>query len=466
MSTVYDLVILGSGPAGYVAALRAAQFGASAAVVESRELGGVCLNRGCIPTKAVVESAWVLHEAQRARELGINLSVRRVDFKQVVARAQGVVDRLRGGIQALFRASHIELVQGRGRLLEPGCVLVENQDGNQEVRGRAVLVATGSEPASPGPLRLRSRRVVTSDDLLTMRRLPRRLLVIGGGATGCEFASMFRQLGSEVVLVEMLDHILPDLDEDLRRGLTNALRKQKVKLLLGTRVEALRRGASSVVAELSRGDPVEADTVLVAVGRRLSVEGVGLEDVGVNVEDGHIVVDERGRTSVAGVWAAGDVTGGRWLLAHVASRGAVVAVEHMFGETPYVRWDVVPFGIFCLPEVGAVGMTEADAKEAGREVSVGRFPFTALGRAVTAGETEGFVKVVADAGTGELLGVHILGARAADLVHQAALAIQMEATVDELVDTIHAHPTFAEGLHEAALDSLGRALHLPRRSSS
>jgi len=277
---------------------------------------------------------------------------------------------------------------------------------------------------------------------------------------------MFRQLGSEVVLVEMLDHILPDLDEDLRRGLTNALRKQKVKLLLGTRVEALRRGSSSIVAELSRGDPVEADTVLVAVGRRLSVEGVGLEDVAVNVEDGHIVVDERGRTSVAGVWAAGDVTGGRWLLAHVASRQAVAAVEDMFGETPYVRWDVVPFGIFCLPEVGAVGMTEADAKEAGREVSVGRFPFTALGRAVTAGETEGFVKVVADAGTGELLGVHILGARAADLVHQAALAIQMEATVDELIDTIHAHPTFAEGVHEAALDSLGRALHLPRRSSS
>jgi dihydrolipoamide dehydrogenase len=463
MSTAYDLIVIGSGPAGYVGALRAAQLGGSVAVVEARELGGVCLNRGCIPTKCLVESAAVLQEARAAGEMGILLSSPAVDFARVIARAQGVVERLRRGIQTLFRAAKVEIIQGRGRLLSADCVLVENGQAKQELRGGAVLVATGSEPARPGPLALDSPRAITSDDLLRVADLPRRLLVVGAGVTGCEFASGFRQLGSDVTLVEMLDDILPGVDDDVRRGLLTAFRRNKVHLLLGTRVEKLVDRGSAIVAELSQGGPVEADLALVATGRRFNVEGLGLEEVGVSLAAHHIVADERGRTSVAGVWAAGDVTGGRWLLAHVASRQAVGAVEDIFGASGDGRTDVVPFGIFTLPEVGAVGLTEAEAKAAGREVSVGRFPFAALGRAVAAGRTEGFVKVVADSSSGELLGVHILGPRAADLVHEAALALEQRLGVEALIRTIHAHPTFAEALQEAALDSVGRVLHLPRR---
>jgi dihydrolipoamide dehydrogenase len=463
MSKVYDLIIIGSGPAGYVGALRAAQLGGSVAVVEARELGGVCLNRGCIPTKCLVESAAVLLEVQRAQEMGIRLSSPTVDFGQVIARAQGVVDRLRRGIQSLFGAARVELIEGRGRLLSADCVLIESGQAKQELRGRAVLLATGSEPARPGPLALASPRAVTSDDLLRLGELPRRLLVIGAGVTGCEFAGGFRQLGSEVTLVEMLEDILPVVDHDVRRGLLSSFRRNRVQVLTGTRVEKLVDTGSAIVAELSQGGPVEADLALVATGRRFNVEGLGLEEVGVALAGSRIAVDGRGRTSVAGVWAAGDVASSRWLLAHVASRQAVLAVEDIFGASDGGRTDVVPFGIFTLPEVGAVGLTEAEARAGGREVSVGRFPFAALGRAVTAGRTEGFVKVVADSRSGELLGVHILGPRAADLVHEAALALEQGLTVEALIRTIHAHPTFAEALQEAALDSVGRVLHLPKR---
>ncbi len=465
MSDTYDLVILGSGPAGYVGALRAAQLGASVAVVESRELGGVCLNRGCIPTKTIIETAWALHEGRRAKEMGVEVTVGPVNFERIVQRARGVVDRLRRGIGSLFQAAHVVHVQGRGKLLASDRVLVEDGKEKTELRARAVLLATGTEPAVPGPLKLDSPRVITSDDVLTMKELPRRVLVVGGGVTGCEYAGLFSQLGSEVVVVEMLDRILSVIDEDLRKGLTRSFRRQRIKVHLGTRVEELHENDAGVVAELSQGDPVEADLVLVSVGRRANVEGIGLEEAGVEVEEGYVKVGDGQRTSARSVWAAGDVTGGRWLLAHVASREALVAVEEALGEGPSARPAAVPFGIFTVPEIGAVGMSEAEAEEAGHQVSVGRFPFQALGRALASGHPEGFVKVVADAGTGELLGVHILGPRAADLIHEAALALEMEATVDDLITTMHAHPTFAEAIQEAALDALGRALHLPKRKS-
>ena len=463
MSTGYDLVIVGSGPAGYVGALRAAQLGASVAVVERDHLGGVCLNRGCIPTKAVLESALRLREARRAGQFGIDLSVAGVDFPQVIAHAQGVVDRLRRGLEGLLRSADVEVVHGQGRLLGSGCVLVEAEDGHRELRGRALLVATGASPAVPAALRLADPRVVTSDDLLNVEELPRRLLVVGAGVTGCEYACMFSLLGTQVTVVEMTERVLGPLDEDLSKGVGRALRRHRVKLRLGTEVVALHARPSAVVAELSQGEPLEVDLVLVAVGRRMNVDGLGLEEVGVEAAQGRIVAGPSGRTSAAGVWAAGDVTGGRWLLAHWASRQAVVAVEDALGTEPSAPREVVPFGIFTVPEVGSVGMTEAEARGAAGEVLVGRFPFTALGRAVLAGETEGFVKVIAEAGSHRLLGVHILGAHAVEMVHEAAVAVQMGATVEDLIDTVHAHPTFSESIHEAALDTLGLALHLPRR---
>lgn len=463
MSSTYDLIIIGSGPAGYVGALRAAQLGASVAVVERDLLGGVCLNRGCIPTKAVLESALRLRQAQRAREFGIDLSVGGMDFGRVIARAQGVVGRLRRGLEGLLRSAGVEVLRGRGRLLGSDGVQVETEEGTKELRGRGVLVAAGAGPAVPTALRLADPRVVTSDDLLGLEKLPRRLLVVGAGVVGCEYACIFSLLGVEVTVVEMTERILGSLDEDLAKGVSRALRRHRVRLLLGTQVTALHPRASGVVAELDRGDPVEVDLVLVAAGRRMNVEDLGLAEAGVEVSEGRIVVDERGRTSAAGVWAAGDVTGGRWLLAHWASRQAVVAVEDALGAEPSVPKGVVPFGIFTVPEVASVGMTEAEARGAGGEVLVGRFPFTASGRAVLAGETEGFVKVVAETSSRRLLGVHILGAHAVEMIHEAALAVEMGATVEDLIHTVHAHPTFSEALQEAALDTLGLALHLPAR---
>jgi len=464
VSKTYDLVILGSGPAGYVGALRASQLGASVAVVEARDLGGLCLNRGCIPTKAVVESCWTLHAARHARKMGVELSLEGVNFGRIISRAQSVVERLRRGVALLLKASEVELFEGRGKLVGPGTVVVERDGGHTELHGKAVLVATGSDPVKPEALQVDGRQVITSDDLLTLKELPERMLIIGAGVTGCEYASMFATLGTKVTVVEMVDSILPQIDEDVRVGVARAFRRQRIDVRTGTRVERLQR-SETVVAELDSGDSIEVDLVMVAVGRRFNSVGIGLEEVGVELKKGRVVADEFGRTSAKGIWAAGDVLGGRWLLAHMASRQAINCVEDAVGEGPGSSEVVVPYGVFTLPEVGGAGMTEAEARDAGYEITVGKFPFTALGRAVCADETDGFVKVVAEARSRKLLGIHILGVRAADLIHEGALAIQRGATLDSVIETIHSHPTFAEAVHEGALAALGLALHLPRQQS-
>jgi len=455
----YDVVVIGSGPGGYVAALRAAQLGKKTAVIERDAVGGVCLNRGCIPTKALAHAAEVCSLARRGAEFGIVAENVSVDFAKVQAHKDAVVKKLTGGVGFLLKRSHVDVVAGTARLKGRKAVAVKlNGGGAETLEAEKIIVATGSEPARPKAIPFDGERIVTSDEALGLRRLPESVFILGGGYIGCEFASIFAQFGAQVTMVEMLDRLLPTLDADIAAEITKALKKQKVKVLVGTRMEGIQSGSSGVKATLSNGAALEADLALVCTGRRLLSADLGLEEAGVKVENGAIAVDEHCETSVAGLYAIGDVTG-KLLLAHVASAQGIVAAEHAAGRNARVDYRCVPAAVFTSPEVGTVGMTEAEATAAGHKAKAARFPYQALGRAVAMGETAGFAKLVADEATGQVLGVHLVGPHASDVVAEGALAVALEATVRELAHGIHAHPTLPEALMEAARAWLGQGIH-------
>ncbi|HPD17620.1 MAG TPA: dihydrolipoyl dehydrogenase [Planctomycetota bacterium] len=455
----YDVVVIGSGPGGYVAALRAAQLGRKTCVVERDAVGGVCLNRGCIPTKALAHAAEVCSLARHGAEFGILAENVSVDFAKVQANKDAVVKRLTGGVGFLLKRAHVDVVAGTGRLKGRKAVAVTlNAGGEETLEADKIIVATGSEPARPKAIPFDGERIVTSDEALRLSRLPESVFILGGGYIGCEFASIFAQLGAQVTVVEMLDRLLPTLDAEVAAEITKALKRQKVKVLVGTRMEGIQSGASGVKATLSNGAALEADLALVCTGRRLLSADLGLEEAGAKVENGAIAIDEHCETSVAGLYAIGDVTG-KLLLAHVASAQGIVAAEHAAGRNARMDYRCVPAAVFTNPEVGTVGMTEAEAAAAGRRVRAAKFPFQALGRAVAMGETAGFAKIVADEATGQVLGVHLVGPHASDVVAEGALAVALEATVKELAHGIHAHPTLPEALLEAARAWLGQGIH-------
>ena len=457
MST-FDLIVTGSGPGGYVAALRAAQLGASVALVEERDLGGTCLNRGCIPTKAMIESARVLSAVKHAQQFGIQGASGQVDYPAVMKRKDAVVSRLRSGLSLLLRTGKVAVLAGRARIVDAHTVEVAAADGATRIEGRKLLVATGSEPARPKIFAFDNPRVLTSDEALGLSQLPASALVIGGGYIGCEFASLWAEFGSKVTLVEMLPGLLGLADADVSREMERSLARQRVKVLTGAKVEKMTASGDSVACELSAGKSVEADVALVAVGRKLNSDLDGLAALGVRLDRGAVAVDALGRTNVEGVSAVGDVTG-KVMLAHYASEQGVIAAEHLFGGEPHPEsLDAVPNCVFTLPEIASVGLTEAEARASHGGIRVGRFPFAALGKAVASGETAGFVKVIGD-GSGTILGVHMVGSHVTSMIGEAALAMRLKLKMDELVHTIHAHPTMPEALHEAALDFFGRALH-------
>lgn len=457
----YDIVVVGSGPGGYVAALRAAQLGKRVCVVERGALGGVCLNRGCIPTKALAHAAEVCALARRGPELGIQTGEVAVDMARVQERVAGVVGRLSRGVGGLLKRAGVTVLEGTGRLAGRKKVAVALAAGGEEVLDAAkVIIATGSEPARPQGIPFDGERVITSDEALRLTRLPASVLILGGGYIGCEFASIFAQFGVQVTVVEMLDRLLPTLDADVAAEVTKALKKLRVSVRAGTKLEGVAAGESGgIEAALSDGSRVPAELALVCVGRKLNSAGLGLEEAGVKVEDGAIVVDEHCETSAAGVYAIGDVTG-KLLLAHVASAQGIVAAEHAAGKNAAMDYRCVPAAVFTNPEAATVGMTEMDAAAAGHKVKTARFPLQALGRAVAMGETGGFAKLVADEATGQVLGVHLVGAHASDVVAEAAMAVRLEATVGELARTIHAHPTLPEAIMEAARAWLGQGIHV------
>ena len=455
----YDVVVIGSGPGGYVAALRAAQLGKTTAVVERDTLGGVCLNRGCIPTKALCHSAEVFANIRHADAIGINVSDVSLDFAAMMANKDAVVKKLNSGVAFLLKRAKVDVLAGTGRLAGRNKVAVALNDGGEEIlEAEKIIIATGSEPARPSWIRFDSPKVMTSDEALQLAELPASVFILGGGYIGCEFASIFAQLGVKVTLVEMLDSLLPNMDPDVSSTLLKAFKKLKIKVHTGTKMESLEATDAGVTAALEGGKSVEADLALICVGRRMLSDGLGLDEAGVEVKDGAIVIDEHCETSVAGIYAIGDVTG-KLQLAHVASAQAIVAAECAAGMSSAINYRCVPAAVFTNPEVGSVGLTEAEAQEAGYEVKTASFQLQALGRAIAIGETAGFAKVVADARTGEVLGLHLVGPHASDVIAEGGLAIALEATVAELATTIHAHPTLPEAVMEAARSWLGHDIH-------
>jgi dihydrolipoamide dehydrogenase len=460
----FEAVVVGSGPGGYVSAIRAAQLGQRVAVVEADRPGGICLNWGCIPTKALLRNAEVLQLFHRAAEFGVTLENLRADYAVAHARSRQVADRMSKGVEFLFRKNRIALVPGRGTLLEPGAVEVRAPDGGtRTLEARAVVLATGAAPKSLPGVRLDGTRVISSDEALRLTRLPPSVVVIGAGAVGVEFADVFASYGVQVAIVEALPRLLPLEDEEISRLLARSFAKRKIDVRAGARVQAVRAAKDGVAVEIEhegQAARLEAAMVLMAVGRGANSAGLGLDRLGVAVERGFVKVSPRMETSVPGVYAIGDLAGPP-LLAHKASAEGVVAAEALAGHAGRpVEYGTIPSCTYCHPQVASLGLTEAQASADGRAVKVGRYLFLANGKAQALGEPEGLVKIVAAADTGEILGVHILGAEATELIAELGLGKTLEATVEEVGHTIHAHPTMAEAVMEAALDAMGEAIHL------
>ncbi|WP_227765736.1 dihydrolipoyl dehydrogenase [Zhaonella formicivorans] len=457
----YELIVIGGGPGGYVAAIRAAQLGAKVAVVERDAVGGTCLNRGCIPTKALIASTSTLANIKHAADFGIKVDGFSVDFSQIMARKDAIVKQLIGGINYLFKKNKVDLITGTAKLQGAGKVEVAKADGTTELlETKNIILATGSEPALISALGYNGKTVITSNEALELEAIPESLLVIGGGVIGCEFATIFAELGTQVTIVEAMPSILPLIDQELTRRLTTILKKKGITVRTNAMIKSVSQANDGMVAVLESGEEITAEKVLISIGRTFNTKGLGLEEAGVALgPKGEILVNEYLETNVPGIYAIGDVTN-KIQLAHVASSQGIVAVENIFGaKKKAMDYSVVPSCIFTSPEVASVGISSQDAEARGLNVKIGKFPFQASGKALCIGETDGLVKFIADAENDKILGVHILGPHATDLIAEAALAIRMGVTAEQLATTIHAHPTLAETLMEAAEGVHGKTIH-------
>lgn len=463
MAHTFDVVVIGSGPGGYVAAIRAAQNGLKTAIVErDKRLGGTCLLRGCIPTKALLHTAGLLDSFARAGDFGVDVSGFKLDIEKAMKRKERVVAKLSGGVSGLMKKYGVTVFKGQGRLAGKGSVTVEGET-RETLEARHVILATGSEVKNVPFAEPDHQRIVTSDSILELSRVPKTLIVLGAGAVGMEFASIYKSFGSEVTIVEMLPHLLPLEDEDVSKEIEKAYKRRKIEFLVGTMVSKVERLDTGVRVTVGMGEhmeTLEAEMLLVAVGRKAVVENLGLETVGLKVERGFVPVDGQMRTHVEGIWAIGDLVP-TLALAHVASHEGIVAADAIAGKNPTpINYDRAPSATYTSPEVASVGLTEKKARERGHSVKVGTMPFSAIGKATISGENEGFVKIVADAKYDEVLGVHIIGPHATELIAEACAALELETTAEELARTIHAHPTLSEAMGEAAHGVLGHTLNL------
>jgi len=464
----FDLVIIGAGPGGYVAAIRASQLGMKVAIVEREALGGVCLNWGCIPTKALLKSGDLYETLGHLEDYGLSVTGRSYDFTKVIERSRGVSKQLSAGVAFLMKKHKITVIEGAAKLEKstpaPKIVVALKAGGSRTVQAKHVILATGArarviEAAGLVP---DGERIWSYREAMVPKSAPKRLLVIGSGAIGIEFASFYRSLGSEVTVIEALDRILPVEDEEVSVAAKKAFERRGLAFRVGAKVVKLAKSAKGVEVDLEVGgkaERLEADIAIVAVGITGNVENLGLEALGVKVDRGHVVTNAHSATSVAGLYAIGDVAGPPWL-AHKASHEGVHCVEHLAGQKPANLTAPIPGCTYANPQVASVGQTEAQALAAGHEVRVGRFPFRTNGKAIAAGETEGFVKTVFDAKTGALLGAHLIGAEVTEMIQGFAIAMTLEATEAELMATVFPHPTMSEAMHESVLDAYGRALHL------
>ena len=460
-----DVVIIGGGPGGYVAAIKAAHLGLKAVLIEKDKLGGVCLNRGCIPTKALVGTAELLNHLQRAKEFGVQVKDYSFDFPAIMKRKEMIAQRLSSGVGQLMKANQIRVIQGEGNILEPGVVEVINIEGKKEViKSKNIIIATGSSVMKIPIPGLENEGVIDSDGALSLSELPTRMIIIGGGVIGIEFAGIFKAMGVEVTVVEMLPRILLPIDEEISNRLTFILKRQGIKILTNSKVEGIEKTNQNLevlISNLEGKQRLETEKVLLAAGRVPDFGNINVQKLGIELEGRAIKVDQKMRTNIPGIYAVGDVVG-KIMLAHVAFREGIVAVENISGKEVLMDYKVVPNCVFSLPEVASVGLTEEEARKKYDQIKVSKFPYIANGKALGMGETEGMVKIIADSDTSELLGLHILGAHASDLIAEGTLALSMEATAEEIVNTIHAHPTLAETIAEAAEGIIGKPIHLAK----
>jgi len=460
----YNVTIIGAGPGGYVAAVRAAQLGLKVALVEKEHLGGVCLNWGCIPTKALLRNAEVVSLLGRGKEFGFTVTGLEVDFGAAVDRSRRVSRRLVKGVGVLMRRNGVEVIEGRGMLKSPGEVEVAlKTGGTRTLETHNVIIATGGQARTIPGITPDGERVLTYREAIVLREMPASVVIVGAGPIGMEFAHLWRTYGADVTVVEMLPHALPLEDEEVSAEVERAFKRRKVRLLTSTRVQGVETTGDGVRVSVAGGQgeqTLEAERVLVAIGARPDSENLGLEEIGVQVERGAVVVDDQMRTNVPGVYASGDVTG-KLALAHVASAQSIVAVETIAGaETVTLDYEAIPRCTYCWPQVASFGLTEPQAVERGHEVRVGKFPFRPNGKALGLGDYDGFVKIVADATTGEILGAHLVGPEVTELLPELVLARNWELTPEQIARTVHAHPTLSEVLMEAAHGVFGKAIHI------
>ena len=466
MAKEFDVCVIGSGPGGYVAAIRASQLGFSTAIIEKRHLGGVCLNIGCIPTKALLRSAEVLESIQHASDYGIEVSGSKADFGGMVKRSRGVANKMSKGVQFLMKANKIQVFMGTGVFASKNELQVQDESGKEteRIKAKHFIIATGARPRVLPNLPIDGKMIIDSEAAMTMEKQPKKMVIVGAGAIGVEFAYFYHTIGTEVTLVELQKNLVPVEDADVGRELGKIYKKKGINILTESTVELVTKKGKGVEVTINtkKGEQiVEADVVLSAVGVTGNVEGLGLEEIGVKIERGAIVVDRSTySTGVDGIYAVGDIIGAPWL-AHKASHEAIVLVEQLAGKNPKaINYENIPGCTYCEPQVASVGMTEAAAKEAGYEVKVGKFPLSASGKATALGHEEGFVKVIFDAKYGEWLGCHMIGFGVTEMIAEAVVARDLETTGHEIISAVHPHPTLSEAVMEAVAEAYNEGVHL------
>jgi len=457
----FDVVVLGAGPGGYVAAIRAAQLGLKTAIIEKDSVGGVCLNWGCIPSKSLLRNAEVLNLVNNAEEFGITFENLTYDFSKAISRSREVVDKLTSGVQYLLNKNQVELIEGTGKLTEPH--EIEILENNRKFTSDNIIIATGARQRDIDSMPIDHHIVINSRDALSMSEIPDDITIIGAGATGVEFAHIYRSYGAKVTLVEMMDRIIPNEDSEISDLLRKSFAEREIDIKVGVTVKSIQASnGTALVTLVANGEEhlITSDKVLVAVGVQPNTDGIGLEGAGITTDKGFISIGENMETNVSGVYAIGDVTG-KMLLAHVATAQAVTAVEYIAGLNPApIDYHLLPRAIYCEPQVASFGMTEAQARNHGIEIQIGRFPFSASGKAVALGHTEGIIKLVIDPEIGEILGAHMIGPEVTELLAELSMTKLLEGTTTELGWLVHPHPTISETLKEAALDSNGEAIHI------
>lgn len=455
----FDLIVIGSGPGGYPAAIRAAQKGKKVALVEADLIGGTCLNRGCIPSKALIAGAELFEEIRHADAFGIKIEKASIDYSKLVERKDQIVGKIRKSLEGLIRSNGIEIICGFAKFISPKKLQIS---GDKTIEADQIIIASGSKPRSIPAFPFDGKKILDSTDILNLKILPKKMVIVGGGVIGCEFASLFNLLGVEIVILEMLPSILPAESASVSSTLTKAFQKRGVQIQAGIKVESIKTSSSGVTIALASQEIIEADLALVAVGRQMDLQDLNLEKIGVKLNNpSEIAVNDKMETTVPGIYAVGDVAS-KWWLAHVATHQGLVAADNACGIKSKMHYEAIPNVIFTLPEIASVGISLEEAKKRGFQASVGQFPFMALGKSQTANHTDGFAQIVIDEKTGQILGAQIVGHNASNLIAEMALAIQNELTIECIHETIHAHPTLSEAWLEAALIASGTPVHFPK----